>query len=220
MKNRRKPGGPDRPTGTARAGKLRRHTLLLLLLIIPAGFGMYFIGSWLYDRFVSDRIYSRREIVRRWSMTYKLPVELVEAVIRVESGGEAKAVSKKGAKGLMQVTAVAETEVVNRLKIHQKKGDDRLFDADYNVRIGTAYLRLLINWFGGDVYLALAAYNMGPTKLQNLLKANDKLTARQVVEQHGPKETRDYVRKVFAITGGRYARLPVEAVPDAPASRR
>jgi len=147
--------------------------------------------------------------VRQWAGVYSLPPELIEAVIKVESSGRARAVSKKGAKGLMQVTAPAEAEVLNRFKIEAEAGDERLFDPDYNIRVGTAYLRLMIDRFGGDVYLALAAYNMGPTKLSKLLKAHSGVPAREVVEQHAPKETRRYCRKVFDLTEGRYTTLPV-----------
>ncbi|MHC4982531.1 MAG: lytic transglycosylase domain-containing protein [Planctomycetota bacterium] len=158
---------------------------------------------------MDKRISSHLEIVRRWSRTYNLPVELVNAVIRAESGGKPNASSHKGAKGLMQVTKPAEAEVVRQFGMRQKGGEDRLFDPDYNVQIGTAYLRVMINRFKGDVYLALAAYNMGPTGLSKLLKKYRELPPRRAVELHAPNETKRYCRKIFELTGGRYASLPV-----------
>jgi len=86
-----------------------------------------------------------------YASAYGLPVELVEAVIQVESGWNRYAVSNKGAAGLMQLMPATALRFGVR---------DR-FDVEDNIRGGVAYLAWLIGLFQGDLRLALAAYNAG-----------------------------------------------------------
>jgi soluble lytic murein transglycosylase-like protein len=77
-----------------------------------------------------------------------LPVDLVRAVIQVESGIDSLAQSPKGAMGLMQLMPATAADLDVRDP----------YDADQNIREGTAYLRRLLDRFDGDETLALAAY--------------------------------------------------------------
>lgn len=92
------------------------------------------------------------EHIRDAAMTYQLPVELVLAVIKVESNFNALAVSSKGAQGLMQLMPATAASL----------GVTDAFEPRQNVLGGAMFLRWLINSFDGDVSLALAAYNAGP----------------------------------------------------------
>lgn len=107
---------------------------------------------------------------------YKIPAELIRAVIAVESNGDAGAVSHKGAVGLMQLMPQTAGEMYVSDPV----------DPAQNVMGGTRYLRYLANLFGGDMLLTLAAYNAGP----------------EAVKKHGGippfAETREYVRRVMA----------------------
>jgi len=76
---------------------------------------------------------------------------LVHAVVQVESGYDALAVSPRGARGLMQLMPAT----ASRLGVADS------FDPAANLRGGTRYLRMLINAFNNDLPLALAAYNAG-----------------------------------------------------------
>ncbi|HET7437580.1 MAG TPA: lytic transglycosylase domain-containing protein [Thermoanaerobaculia bacterium] len=81
---------------------------------------------------------------------------LVAAVARRESAWNARAVSRTGACGLMQLMPATA----------QYLGVNDVFDAKQNIHGGTRYLRTLLDTFGGDLDLALAAYNAGPGAVQ------------------------------------------------------
>ena len=89
--------------------------------------------------------------VREAAKLYSLPVELILAVMKVESGFNPRAVSRVGAMGLMQLMPRTAVEV----------GVTDPFDPRQNVLGGARYLRILINGYQGDVMLALAGYHAG-----------------------------------------------------------
>jgi hypothetical protein len=117
--------------------------------------------------------------IDRYSSLHRLDPELVKAVIQTESGYNERALSDRGAMGLMQLMP----ETAAELKI------DDPYDPEENIRGGTTYLARLLNRFG-RLEVALAAYNAGPT----------------VVEEHDGvppwKETRNYVRRVVHLYRG------------------
>ncbi|MHB8412709.1 MAG: lytic transglycosylase domain-containing protein [Candidatus Acidiferrales bacterium] len=90
-----------------------------------------------------------------YASAFGVPVELVDAVIQVESGWNPDAVSRKGAAGLMQLMPATAMRFGVR---------DR-FDIRENVRGGVAYLAWLIRLFKGDLRLAVAAYQVGETRI-------------------------------------------------------
>jgi soluble lytic murein transglycosylase-like protein len=91
------------------------------------------------------------EWARRYADQYAVPMDLVDAIIEVESAWQPNAVSPKGAAGLMQLMpATAVTfGVTNRFEVEQ------------NIRAGVAYLAHLLTVFRGDVRLVAAAYVSG-----------------------------------------------------------
>ncbi len=99
-------------------------------------------------------------LIERNAKSNGLDPALVKAVIAVESAFEPKAISPKGALGLMQVTsdtAVRYGVVPDRTRTAQQK----LLDPSINLSVGTRYLRDLLVLFADDLSLALAAYNAG-----------------------------------------------------------
>ncbi len=92
---------------------------------------------------------------------------VVAAIIRAESSYNPRAVSRTGAAGLMQVMPGTWRAVNGRVKACSGRhagecGADCFFDPDRNIRIGTAYYASMVKQYGGDLVLALAAYNAGP----------------------------------------------------------
>jgi hypothetical protein len=114
---------------------------------------------------------------------HQVSADLVKAIIAVESEFDQWAVSSKGARGLMQLMP----DTARRLGVSDS------FDARQNIFGGTQYLRQLLDQFGGDVDLALAAYNAGPN----------------AVLRYGGippyRETRGYVQKVQAQLGAGFS---------------
>lgn len=108
---------------------------------------------------------------------YDVDPALIKAIIRAESGYDAKAVSKKGAIGLMQLMPSTAAEL----------GVTDGFDPEHNINGGVKYLRKLMDQFDGDIRLALAAYNAGSRNVR---------TYRGVPPF---KATRFYVKKVFRL---------------------
>jgi len=96
------------------------------------------------------------EVVGSASHRYHLDPDLVNSVIRAESGFNPKAVSRKGAAGLMQL----EPQTAAQL------GVSDVFDPSANVDGGTRYLRELLVRYNFDLIKALAAYNAGPRRVE------------------------------------------------------
>jgi len=82
---------------------------------------------------------------------YQIPVELIRAVIRVESDYDPRAVSHANARGLMQLIP----ETAERMLVTD------VFNPRQNIFGGVRYLRVLANLFNGDLELTIAAYNAG-----------------------------------------------------------
>lgn len=96
-------------------------------------------------------------IVDEAAARFELPPLWIHAVIAAESGGDARAVSPKGAMGLMQLMP----GTWGALSAQHRLGSDP-FDRRANVLAGAAYMRQLLDRFGRDGFLA--AYNAGPTR--------------------------------------------------------
>jgi soluble lytic murein transglycosylase-like protein len=90
-------------------------------------------------------------IIEKAALSASVEPNLLRAVIVVESGFNSRAVSKRGAMGLMQLMPATATRF----------GASNPYDPGENVHAGARYLKFLIDRFGQDVRLALAAYNAG-----------------------------------------------------------
>jgi len=118
-----------------------------------------------------------REMVDRVATRVGLNLRLARAVVQVESNFDVRAVSSKGAMGLMQIMPV----------IAQEYAVDDPFDPEKNLEAGMKHLRSLLEHYGNDSMRALAAYNAG----------------EGAVSRYGGmppyRETQDYVQRVLAL---------------------
>lgn len=124
---------------------------------------------------IEGRLAAFRPHIKSAAEQFDVPEELIRAVILAESSGNPRAVSPRGARGLMQLMDATAREA----------GVSDAFDPGENIRGGTRYLSELLKQFKGNRVLALSAYNAGP----------------QAVKRYGGvppyEETREYVQRVL-----------------------
>jgi len=186
------PAGAMPPQPRARRFK-RWHPAVAVAAIFALAAGSYLFVAWQRDRAVEARLRRYEPLIYKCAQANGLSADLVGRVIRAESGARPGVESSKHARGLMQITPITEREVLRRTGM--PRGD--LFEPDYNIRVGTAYLRQLLDRFGGDLHLGVAAYHMGPTRVAKILAEHPGLSAAELLAQHAPASTRWYVRQVL-----------------------
>ncbi|MDP7636855.1 MAG: lytic transglycosylase domain-containing protein, partial [Phycisphaerae bacterium] len=152
------------------------------------------LARWQQQRKAASRMDAHLPLIRRYAHKNALPMDLVFDVILAESSGRPRAVSPKNAKGLMQIMPAAETDVLKASG--QPKGD--LFDPEYNISIGTAYLRMLAERFDGEPYLVLAAYHAGPTRVSRLRQMHPEVPSRDLINRYAGAATQLYCRKILS----------------------
>jgi soluble lytic murein transglycosylase-like protein len=143
------------------------------------------------------------DLIQAAASRYSVDADLIESVIAAESNFDPKAISRRNARGLMQLLP----------KTAARLGVKNIFDPSENIDAGTRYLRDLLQRYKSDLALTLAAYNAGPERVQ----------------QYGRippyAETQSYVRRVKSAYDKRKSVAPVsktptqaQAAPAAPAS--
>lgn len=122
----------------------------------------------------------------------------VFAVIRQESAFVQDAHSPAGALGLMQLMPRTARSTARKLKIGVPK-KSRILQPDTNIRLGTAYLRVVLNELGQNKVLATAAYNAGPSRVRRWLPVKA-IPADLWIATVPFEETRGYLKRVLAYT--------------------
>jgi len=97
------------------------------------------------------------KIIEEASQKYNIPKELIKAVIKAESNFNPFAISPKNAIGLMQLLPSTAKEM----------GVEDIFDPYQNIMGGTKYLRMLLDKYNNNLFLALASYNAGPNRVDS-----------------------------------------------------
>lgn len=115
-------------------------------------------------------------LISEFSRKYNVEFALIKAMIRAESGFNPLAISRKGAKGLMQLMP----ETASRMNV------SNVFNPRENIEGGVRYFKYLLSLFNNDLQLSLAAYNAGENIVAEL---------RSIPPY---RETVDYVRKVIS----------------------
>ncbi len=101
-----------------------------------------------------------KDLIEKYAKEYELDPLLITSIIWVESKYDNRAVSSKGAKGLMQIASITGTWAAEELEI-DNYNEDLLYNPKVNIRIGCWYLDKLRKEFDGNISLILAAYNGG-----------------------------------------------------------
>lgn len=147
---------------------------------------------------------------------------LSHALIRQESHFKTDAGSAAGARGLMQLMPATAREVAKKLDI--PFNPSRLTDPDYNVRLGTHFIKSQIDKFEGSYVLALAAYNAGPSRVRQWINTygdprDGSIDVVDWIELIPIYETRNYVHRILENLQYYRARLnngkaPLQIVED------
>ena len=126
---------------------------------------------------------------------YNVDPFLVSSIIKAESKFNANAISKKGAKGLMQIMDITGEWAASELKMLDFT-PDQLFDPAINIEIGSWYVARLMKQYEGDIPTLLAAYNAGTGNVYKW-RNNEVYSLDGVTIDYIPfKETRKYIKKV------------------------
>jgi len=133
-----------------------------------------------------------------------LDPNLVRALILQESYYNPEAKSRVGATGLMQLMPPTAKEHAAKMRI--PFAISRLENPEVNVRLGTYHLRMLVNMFSGNTYLAVASYNAGQGNVLKWRRAAPKKPIDEFLESIPFQETRNYVKRVTMLRSA-YSRL-------------
>ncbi|MDR2196304.1 MAG: transglycosylase SLT domain-containing protein [Gallionellaceae bacterium] len=139
-----------------------------------------------------------RDELREHVQRYDLEEAWVYGLMRQESRFVAKAKSRVGAAGIMQVMPATAKWVAKRLGMKDYR-HALIHEVDTNLKLGTYYMKTTLGWFDGNAALASAAYNAGPGRARQW-RGDIPLEGAIYVETIPFDETRDYVKKVMSNT--------------------
>lgn len=169
--------------------KFLRKIFCLLIVLLAVVVGSRYVVK---EKFFP---YKYQEYVDMYSKQYNLDPLFVLAVIKTESKFDDNAQSHKNAVGLMQITVETGEWAADKMG-YSTFSKDNLYDEQYNIRMGCWYLRWLANMFDNNRNLMIAAYNAGPTNVQNWLKDKEYSSNGKEIEYIPFGETKKYVDKV------------------------
>lgn len=172
-------------------GEQRMRTLLDMLAQDPADV----LGTLSTTRSVGGLLERRmrlRSAFERQAKKTGLPRQLLESLARRESGFSMQATSRRGARGIMQLMPDTAAWMQKRLKLKA----DPLTDQAANLAAGAGLLKVLVNKYGGDLALALAAYNWGAGNVSRALAKAEGDPVRAL--SNVPIETRRYVQDILS----------------------
>lgn len=168
-----------------RRGRRVEHRWLLYLAVLALALGL---GNWALDRSINQRFqhslttleqylqYTQdkttvqnvpySDLINRYAMNNHLDPALLASVVACESSFDPEAISQAGARGLMQIMPATWVDLnpggaCRGDHLPPSEGLGCIFDPETNIRLGSRYLRELLDEFGGNAVPALAAYNAG-----------------------------------------------------------
>ena len=130
---------------------------------------------------------------------YRIDPAWVYGILRQESAFMSDARSSAGAMGLMQLMPTTARLTARLLKLPMRSNHE-LLNADKNIRLGSGYLKQMLDRYDGHQILATAAYNAGPHRVKKWVRNNNDIPADLWIEMIPFHETRNYVKNVMAFT--------------------
>ena len=166
-------------------------TIILIILVI-----MLCINFGKVKEFTLKKIYKidYSEYVEKYSKEYNVDKYLIYATIKAESNFNQYAKSSQGALGLMQLMEATATEIAPKIGINVT--EERIYDAEININLGTKLLSNLLQKYE-NTGLALAAYNAGSGNVDNWINKGTIKKDGSDLENIPFQETNNYVRKIL-----------------------
>ena len=178
-----------------RMTKKQKTTLIVLAMIMACLILTSLIVFWMIPRFMRSRFQLKYvELIQKYSEEYDLEPSFVAGVISTESKFKEEAVSRAGARGLMQIMPATGEEIAEALGVTFHVED--LFEPETSIRFGCYYLRQQLDRFDQNKAVALAAYNAGPNKAAQWLSEYG-LDSRGRIAYIPYEETKNYVNRVL-----------------------
>lgn len=148
-----------------------------------------------YPMLYQESVKAAREKIREKSNTH-VDIYLLYSLMRAESFYKPRALSKAGARGLMQIMPKTGKWLSQKyFGNNYPFSVSNLYEPELNIYFGTSYLYENIDRFG--IIPALAAYNSGPNFVNSLIKKYEPNSDLELIEIHPKRETRNYVRKIM-----------------------
>ena len=164
-------------------------TIILLVIITTLVLNSDRFGKVFYT-------FPHRELIFYYAQVNQVDPYLIAAVIKTESNFDNKAVSPKGALGLMQLMPDTAAWIADQMGKKDLKKQD-LYNQETNIALGSWYLANLMKEFKGDTILVIASYNAGRGNVKEWLEGKHWDGEHNTLDQIPFPETQQYVRKVL-----------------------
>ncbi len=186
----------NKNTEHERSKKLKNKKLLIVIILILIV--IVFLG--IFKDKILKIIYPKtfKEYVSIYSEEYNIDENLIYALMKAESNFKSKAVSNRGAIGVMQLMEETALDVAKKAKIDidENNLEQELLKPEVNIKIGTIYIKTLLNQYQ-NVEVALAAYNAGIGTVNTWIEEGTIKKDGSDIENIPYKETNQYVRKIL-----------------------
>ncbi len=166
--------------------------VIIIILIIISLYAHFRIEEKILKHFYPTK-YS--EYVYDYANSNEIDPLLIFAVIKTESNFKEKTVSRSGAIGLMQLMENTAEEQAKKSNLLYSK--EKLYEPEYNIRLGTEYFASLLKMYDNNYILAFAAYNAGIGNVNNWIDTGRIKEDGSDFENIPFKETNMYVRKII-----------------------
>ena len=186
----------NKNTEHERSKKLKNKKLLIVIILILIV--IVFLG--IFKDKILKIIYPKtfKEYVSIYSEEYNIDENLIYALMKAESNFKSKAVSNRGAIGVMQLMEETALDVAKKAKIDIDENNlkQELLKPEVNIKIGTIYIKTLLNQYQ-NVEVALAAYNAGIGTVNTWIEEGTIKKDGSDIENIPYKERNQYVRKIL-----------------------
>lgn len=159
-------------------------TLCLLSIFLSFGLGCF------YSYFYPTKYY---QLINNLAEEYEVEGAVIAAIANVESNFNEKSVSSKGAIGVMQLIPSTAEWIAG--KVGLEYSEEKLYDGDYNIRLGGYYISYLVDLFD-DRDVAICAYNAGQGNVKLWLENAEYSVDGKTLKKIPFQETENYLNRV------------------------